>query len=63
MGKEMNKSYTCECGREHRFSGYVFAHLDMTLDHTCECGRKNVLCRGLVCRSIKPKNEGQRDKR
>jgi hypothetical protein len=35
------KGFTCECGKFHRYPGYVFAHWRNLLDFTCdECGAK-----------------------
>lgn len=41
----MPKGFKCECGTEHPFSAYVYAHWDIRLSHTCdECGaRHNIL--------------------
>ena len=40
--------YRCECGADHMFPSYVFAHWEVELIHKCECGRSNVICRGKV---------------
>jgi Zn ribbon nucleic-acid-binding protein len=36
------------CGKEHKWSVYVFAHYDIELVHTCDCGQKVHLCSGEV---------------
>ena len=46
----------CECGADHMFPSYVFAHWEVELIHKCECGRSNVICRGKV--KIEKKGEG-----
>lgn len=33
--------YRCECGEEHEFPDYVYAHLETGIYHTCICGRKH----------------------
>ena len=48
----LRKSWTCECGKEHEFPGYVYAHWDVQLVHTCDCGRKHSILGGLV--SLRP---------
>jgi len=46
---EIAKGWTCECGKEHKFGSYVYAHWDMTLLHTCEfCQRKHEVIQGEV---------------
>lgn len=45
--KEQPKGYTCECGAEHKFPAYVFAHWYEELFHTCDkCGAKHSVLRG-----------------
>ena len=47
----MNKSFTCKCGREHKFPPYVFAHWDEALTFTCPnegCGRQARIKNGKV---------------
>lgn len=42
MSKELPKGFTCtKCRKEHRFSFYVYAHADESLEHTCTCGAKH----------------------
>ena len=43
---ENPKGFTCECGMEHEYSLYVFAHWYEALVHTCpNCNRKHeILC-------------------
>lgn len=44
---ELPKGFTCECGQEHEYSGYVYAHWDIQLVKTCEeCGREYTILRG-----------------
>lgn len=41
------KGFTCECGKEHEFSLYVYSHWDIQLVHSCEaCGREHTILRG-----------------
>jgi|3_EtaG_2_1085321.scaffolds.fasta_scaffold184596_2 hypothetical protein len=43
------KSYVCECGEEHQFPSYVFAHWGDEIVHTCnKCGQKWEIYEGLV---------------
>jgi len=43
------KGFTCECGKVHEFSLYVFAHCGETLTHKCEkCSREHEIWRGKV---------------
>lgn len=43
------EGYTCECGTEHRFPSYVYAHWRDVIDHTCEtCGAVHSIVCGLV---------------
>lgn len=46
--EKVEKGYTCECGKFHKFSAYVYAHYDVELVHACDCGRKNTLIGGCV---------------
>lgn len=36
-------SYTCVCGRLHKYPPYVIAHMNVELSHKCECGRENII--------------------
>ena len=41
MAEELAKGFTCECGKEHKYPAYVFAHWRVELVFTCpECQRK-----------------------
>jgi len=41
------KGFTCECGKKHNFSAYVFAHWNERLVHTCDqCNRLHTICAG-----------------
>ena len=42
------RGFSCQwCGKQHHFSGYVYAHMRETLTHTCDyCGAEHevVMC-------------------
>lgn len=41
------KGFTCECGEEHAFNAYVYAHWDIALTHECpKCNRTHTILRG-----------------
>lgn len=41
------KGYTCECGTEHEFPAYVYAHWREELVHSCDsCGNKHEIFMG-----------------
>jgi RNase P subunit RPR2 len=41
------KGFRCECGKFHRYPGYVYAHFRNLLDFTCdECGAKHSIVMG-----------------
>lgn len=41
------KGYKCECGTEHKFPVYVYAHWREELVHACEtCGNKHTIFMG-----------------
>lgn len=47
MSNEEATSYACNCGAEHKFPAYVYAHWTEELTHTCDkCGAKYSICRG-----------------
>jgi len=44
---DMPKGFTCECGKQHDYPAYVYAHWDVPLVHTCDkCGRQHDVLRG-----------------
>ena len=45
---DMPKGFKCECGKEHEFTPYVYAHWREILVHTCECGIKHEILAGTV---------------
>lgn len=45
----MPKGFKCECGKEHEFGAYVYAHWDIELFHTCDnCGARHEVFQGNV---------------
>ena len=47
--KKTESGYTCDCGKFHKFGGWVFAHWNIELTHTCDaCGATTVICEGEV---------------
>jgi len=47
--KPLREGFTCECGKEHKFPTYVYAHWRELLIHTCDvCGAKHEICAGAV---------------
>lgn len=43
------KGFTCtQCGKEHEFDAYVYAHWDTLLGHTCDCGAEHGILRGVA---------------
>ena len=47
MAKKLPTGFTCECGENHEFPAYVFAHYDIPLIHMChDCGRKHYILSG-----------------
>ncbi len=54
MNKEkLPKRFTCECGKFHEFSVWVYAHWDNVVWNRCECGRQNTIQCGKVVSSEK----------
>jgi len=46
---DLEKGYTCECGKFHEYPVYVYAHWGIELAHTCdECKRKHMILEGLA---------------
>ncbi len=46
---ELPKGYTCTCGTEHAYPGYVYAHWNESLTHTCEtCQAQHEVIRGIA---------------
>lgn len=44
---DLPKGFTCECGKEHRFSPWAYAHWREVLRMTCDgCGRAYEILRG-----------------
>ncbi len=45
-GEVKVKGFVCECGTEHLFDGYVYAHWNVLLVHSCEVCRRqhNIQC-------------------
>jgi|PlaIllAssembly_1097288.scaffolds.fasta_scaffold44816_5 hypothetical protein len=46
MKDKIPTSYICQCGREHPFAVWVFAHWRDLLVHKCGCGRVNQIFAG-----------------
>jgi uncharacterized Zn-finger protein len=56
--KESPKGFACQCGKEHVYPPYVFAHWDEQLFFTCPgCAQKYKIIRG---RAIKVGRKEQR---
>lgn len=52
MKETVNKSFKCaNCGTEHEFPAYVYAHWDMMLTHTCTCGAQHHIRQGIATRA------------
>jgi len=52
MTKRPIQSYTCNCGVEHTFSLWVYAHWDIKMTHKCDvCGSVNILLRGKMLKN------------
>lgn len=57
MKNEMNRGYTCTCGKEHKYGAYVFAHWREVLIHTCDaCGAKHEIIFGYA-KPLKEKDD------
>jgi len=55
--KNLPKGFKCECGEDHPFDGYVYAHYRMVLAHTCDsCGAKHNICMGRATLKKKGRN-------
>ena len=54
--------YTCECGKDHKFPAYVYAHMDIELTHTCTCGRRHIILRGAAEPANEEKPRAKEDK-
>lgn len=50
LSKKKNEiGHICsECGREHLWPPYVFAHMHHIITHSCECGIKSEIHEGVV---------------
>ena len=51
VGEETEKirGFVCECGEEHRYTSYVYAHWLADLHHTCDkCGTVHSICNGVA---------------
>ena len=46
--KQIENGYKCRCGRQHKYPGYVYAHMNEELKHVCECGRINIILGGIA---------------
>lgn len=53
MKEKLPKGFKCECGKEHEFSVWVYAHWDDVVWNRCECGRQNTIQAGVVIKSEK----------
>ena len=48
-GDEKVKGFVCECGEEHLFDGYVYAHWYIDLVHSCgKCRRQHHIENGVA---------------
>lgn len=53
MKEELPKGFACECGKEHRFPLYVYAHWSNVLNFTCpDCGATYAIVRGYASRVV-----------
>ena len=50
------KGFTCDCGREHKFPLYVYAHWNILLTMTCEsCSRTYEIQNGVALQIVQAK--------
>ena len=48
-GMKSPAGHKCDCGKEHKWPAYVYAHYHERLTHTCDvCGRKVIVLSGHV---------------
>lgn len=46
---QLPKGFVCRCGKQHRFSLWVYAHFDEQLEFTCpDCGCKFNVWQGVA---------------
>jgi hypothetical protein len=49
MTKNIDNGFICECGKKIKYSGYVYAHMNVELIHSCkDCGRKHSILEGIA---------------
>lgn len=48
VSRERAKGFICECGKEHKFCSYVYAHWNEGLLLECDCKRVHLIFRGIA---------------
>lgn len=59
--KDLPKGFTCSsCGKEHRFSLWVYGHWNEGLSMVCDCGLRHSIRKGIATPAKKAPKDGEK---